>query len=484
MLLQQDRATLLERFYERDTRHDGQFVVGVVTTGIYCLPSCPARKPRRRNVLFFEDEEGALQAGLRACKRCRPDHFYRRYDPDRERLAGLAARVRRRPADFADAKELAAAAGFGATKLNRLFRRHYHSTPATYLSRNKLAAAARDLARTEKRVLDVALEAGFDGSSAFHENFKRFYGMAPRAYRTLRGGDTFTLELPDGFRREDVFGLFSRDPEGVTERIRGRVAGKALLLSGKPCHLELGFSERRVRVTVTARRRPAARMMFAAHERVRRMLGLGTDPGPFERRVRRTRGLSRLVRGRHGLRIPLTSDAFEGLVWVIVGQQVNLTFASTCRNRLIELAGQPAGDGYVAHPTPAAVAALDYADLERRQFSRRKAEYLIDTSRSIAAGDVDLEGLAHAPATEVEQTLGAVRGLGPWSVQYLLMRSFGLEDCVPVGDVALEAALQRFFDLDSRPDPGRTLRLMEPFAPHRSLATFHLWKTLGDQDDD
>jgi len=229
-----EREELLTRFYQRDTRHDGQFVVGVVTTGIYCLPSCPARKPKAENVLFFEDEGGARQAGLRACKRCRPDHFYRRYDPDRERLVDLVERVRRRPSGYADSGALAAATGFGATKLNQLFRAHYHTTPAAFLARAKLTAAADDLVRSKKRVLDVALEAGFDSSSAFHENFKRSYGMAPLSYRKLGEGDTFCLALPDGFRREDVFGLFSRDAEGLTERVDGRKAGKALVLGGRP----------------------------------------------------------------------------------------------------------------------------------------------------------------------------------------------------------------------------------------------------------
>ena len=149
---------------------------------------------------------------------------------------------------------------------------------------------------------------------------------------------------------------------------------------------------------------------------------------------------------------------------------------------MIELAGRPVprADGFVAHPTPEEIAGLDYAELERRQFSRRKAEYVIDTARHIAAGDLPLEDLRHAPAGCVEETLGAVRGLGPWSVQYLLMRSFGLEDCVPIGDVALLQALKDFFELEERPDARRTVQLMEIFAPHRSLATFHLWRSLGE----
>ncbi len=476
-----EREELLRRFHARDSRNDGIFVVGVVTTGIYCLPSCTAKKPRSKNIRFFPDEDGARSAGLRACKRCRPDHFYRHHDPDLELVAGLADRVRAAPGAFADARDLAATAGCGATKLNQLFRRHYHATPAAYLLRSRLVAAARELVETRRRVLDVALDAGFESSSAFHENFRRWSGMSPGAYRRLGDGQEFVLALPEGFRREDVFGLFGRDRAGRTERTNGRAAAKALLLDGRPARLELCFSPRRVRVRVSATRRRGRRAMVAAHARTVRMLGLSSDPAPFERKVGRTKGLARLVRGRRGLRIPLTADAFEGFVWVIVGQQVNIAFAAVCRDRLIELAGEPAGDGFVAHPTPEAVARLDYRELEARQFSRRKAEYLIDAARAAAAGELDLAGLGDEPAARIEVRLGSVRGLGPWSIQYLLMRSYGLEDCVPVGDAGLVAALQRFFGLDARPDARETLRLMERFAPHRSLATFHLWKSLGDE---
>ena len=78
-------------------------------------------------------------------------------------------------------------------------------------------------------------------------------------------------------------------------------------------------------------------------------------------------------------------------------------------------------------------------------------------------------------ATGLADRLVAVRGLGPWSVDYLRMRAFGLVDCVPVGDVALMRNLARFFALERRPQAAETRELMRAFEPHRSLATFHLW---------
>lgn len=473
------RAELLERFYARDARHDGTFLVGVVTTGIYCLPSCPAKKPKPENVRFFEDETGARAVGLRACKRCRPDHFYRHYDPDRELVQAAIAEVRRRPGDFADARELGRSAGVGQTKLAELFRAKLHTTPAAFLARSRVAWAAAELLATERRVLDIALDAGFQSQSSFHENFRRSYHMAPGAYRRLTREDEFTLSLPADWRPDEARAMFERSHAGLCERADGRTWVKALELDGRTVRLEYRFRAGAVRVRLESSKRSARSTRALAHLTALRTLGLVRDPAPFEKRALRVRSGARLLGGRRGVRIPQTADAFEGLVWVIVGQQVNLTFARTCRDVVIELAGKPTGE-LTAHPSPEAVAQLDYTDLTTRQFSRRKAEYVIDTARAITNGELDLESLRDTTSDSLTETLDAVRGLGPWSIAYLSMRSFGLEDCVPVGDAGLVAALRSFYRLDHRPDVDETLALLAPFAPYRSLATYRFWMTLGD----
>jgi AraC family transcriptional regulator of adaptative response / DNA-3-methyladenine glycosylase II len=472
-----ERDELVRRFQMRDPAHRGEFLVGVLTTGIYCLPGCRARMPKVENVRFFADESAARAAGLRPCKRCRPDDFYRQHDPDRECARALAAEVRAAPERFADTAAQARAAGLGATKLNALFRRHYHLTPADFLARARVRRAQALLFGERASVLAAAEGCGFESASAFHENFRALTGMTPAAYRELGAESEFSMALPAGFRAEELAGYFGRDPAGRTERVRGTTLTKALLLEGVPARIELELGPTTARVRLSSARKAPRALQRAAHERVARWLGLESDPAGFERRAVRSKDIARLVRGSAGLRLPRATDLFEGLVWVVVGAQVNVSFAASCRAALIELAGTPIGD-FTAHPMPAQVAALDYADLERRQFSRRKAEYLIDAARAIEAGTLDLEGGRLEPVSLVAERLAAVRGLGPWSVQYLLMRAFGFEDCAPIGDVALAEALKRFFALAERPDALEATRLMESFAPHRSLATLHLWKSL------
>ena len=281
------------------------------------------------------------------------------------------------------------------------------------------------------------------------------------------------IPLPRNFLPRFPLRYMGRDPESLCERVDGTTIVKALRIDGQPSLLQLDLLPREARLRVTpARRTRAAR--DAATSIALRLLGLPFDPAPFERRIARDPRLAPLVAGRRGLRIPLTANVFEAVVWAIVGQQVNLAFAYKLRRVVVELAGERIGS-LIAHPDPAAVARLDYDDLTRRQFSRRKAEYLIDTARLIADGALDVESMPAQDPAAVQTTLMAVRGFGAWSTNYVMLRGCGFADCVPLGDTGLTSGLQSFFGLDRRPDADETLRRLAPFAPFRSLATFHLW---------
>src|SRR5690242_2441232 len=101
----------------RDGSYDGRFIIAVKTTGIYCLPSCAARKPKRENVRFFRHEREAIEAGFRACLRCRPDMFYRGDDIDRDRFQAVVEAISSRADDAVTASSLARAVRVSATKL-------------------------------------------------------------------------------------------------------------------------------------------------------------------------------------------------------------------------------------------------------------------------------------------------------------------------------------------------------------------------------
>ena len=168
----------------RDRAADGRFVTGVLTTGIYCRPSCAARHPKRENVRFFAGGAAARAAGLRPCLRCRPDEAARDADAV-TRAAALIERAEVTPR----LAEMAAAAGYAPHHFHRLFRKLTGVTPAAY-ARARRAARMQDALRTEGRVTDAIYEAGYSGPGRFYADAGDRLGMAPSAWAAGGRGET------------------------------------------------------------------------------------------------------------------------------------------------------------------------------------------------------------------------------------------------------------------------------------------------------
>jgi AraC family transcriptional regulator, regulatory protein of adaptative response / DNA-3-methyladenine glycosylase II len=469
-------ARMYDRLLASDAACNGRFFAGVLTTGIYCLPACKARKPKPENVRFFPTCEAARAAGLRPCRKCHPDDFARGADPVLEDIETLVVEMRANPAAFPDVTTVVRRSGFGTTRLFELFRQHYHRTPAEVLLRARLDQAKQNLLASDRGLVEIAADAGFESLSVFHDHFRRRLGLTPGAYRELRAANRFSVTLPPGYPLPHLRRALSRDVHSVSERLVGDHYIAAIRLTDGPALLRLQLSSTVITAEVDGDlRAPSLPPALQAHAIVCGLAGLDQDATAFATLAKKL-GLTRLVAGRPELRISQTPSVFDGLLWAIIGQQINFAFACSLKRRLFERAGTPLGDGLFAPPTPAAVAALAPADLLPLQFSRQKADYLIATARLIADGKLDLEKLRTLSATRAERTLLAIRGLGPWSVNYLMMRALGFPDCVPLGDTGVTSGLQAALNLEERPDVDATRRLMAVFSPYRSLATAHLWQ--------
>ncbi|MGV3555159.1 MAG: bifunctional transcriptional activator/DNA repair enzyme AdaA [Croceibacterium sp.] len=169
----------------RDRSFDGRFVTGVLTTGIYCRPSCAARHPARGNVRFFADGAEARAAGLRACKRCRPDEVAR------DEAAVLAAIEEIKVSEgLPRLDELAQAVGYSPTHFQRVFVRAAGLSPAAY-ARALREERAREALAGGERVTDAIYDAGFESASRFYDSMQGRLGMAPSAW--VRGGAGVTI---------------------------------------------------------------------------------------------------------------------------------------------------------------------------------------------------------------------------------------------------------------------------------------------------
>jgi len=308
------------------------------------------------------------------------------------------------------------------------------------------------------------------------------------------GNNSFQISLVENYRLADCLRMQARDKQSLCEKLDGSIFTKAIVINGKPlvliinatnpqtldCRIESQQATKNMGAKCSEAIGP--KDTAAAINAILKMIGMSPDPQEFEDHVLRNIQnplVEGLIRKRPGLRIPQTATVFEGLTWAVIGQQINLSFAFQLRRSLVELTGRRMASGLIAHPSPAEVAALDYGDLQRLKYSRRKAEYLIDLARLIVAGDLPAEDLPQMTFPQVNTMLQSIRGIGEWSANYVAMRSCGFADCVPLGDTGLTSGLQRLFGLNERPDRTETASLMEVFRPYRSFGTYHLWQEAG-----
>lgn len=208
---------------------------------------------------------------------------------------------------------------------------------------------------------------------------------------------------------------------------------------------------------------------------------LETDLQPFYAMAARDPLLREVVEHHAGLRIMGMPDLFEAFVWAITGQQINLTFAYTLKRRLIEQFGTShlvGGIEYWAFPSADTIASLQVEQLKKLQFSGRKAEYIIGIARELAEGRLAKDELLEKTEQQAEKQLVAIRGVGPWSAHYVMMKCLRFNSAFPVSDVGLHNALKQQLGLEQKPAIAEIEKLAEPWAGWQAYATFYLWRVL------
>lgn len=216
-----DADTAWAAFMRRDRSWDGRIIGAVRTTGIYCKPSCPARRPKREHVEFFASAEEARAAGYRSCLRCKPDEVARNRD-----AVAKAVRMIEQAEENPSLAILAAAVGYAPHHFQRIFKRDLGVSPAEYargLRRKRSEVALKD----NVRVTDAVYDAGYQSPSGFYSDAKERLGMTPSAWRDGGRGETIrwtTFESPMGemliaATRKGICRLTFDDSDSVLKRL-------------------------------------------------------------------------------------------------------------------------------------------------------------------------------------------------------------------------------------------------------------------------
>lgn len=290
-----DMEAMWSAVRDRDASRDGEFCYAVATTGIYCRPSCPSRRPRRENVSFFETGAAAEAAGYRACKRCRPGgggrHAAARLSPEhrqRARLVADACRIIECAEDPPTLGVLAHSLGLSPHQVHRLFKTELGITPKAYATALRRRRLADGLERSGT-VTAAAHGAGFGSSGRFYAAAMETLGMTPRAYRAGGAGD----EIRFAVGQTTLGALLVAESRGGTTGARGICA---ILLGDEPGALVRDLQDRFPNATL-----------------------IGADPG-FEEVVAMAAGLVERPGSAADLPLDIRGTAFQERVWQALRQ--------------------------------------------------------------------------------------------------------------------------------------------------------------------
>ena len=285
----------------------------------------------------------------------------------------------------------------------------------------------------------------------------------------------YSLDLPTNFRAHDFRAFHARDGAALAERLQESALHKGVLWQGLPGALCIRFEGQRAHASLSVDgEAPHASVYLRGL--ARRMLGLTQNIEEFEERHAAHPLLGALITRNRGLRIPLSASPFEALVWAITGQQISVSAAIAIRRRLIEAAGPPHSSGLLCHPDAARILMLGEDGLRLAGFSGGKTRTLLALCEQVQAGTLPLDHWLDAPPVEeIRERLLRLRGIGPWTVSYALLRGFGWLDGSLHGDVAVRRNLQALLGRQERLSEEEARQWLAPFSPWRALLAAHLW---------
>jgi DNA-3-methyladenine glycosylase II len=214
---------------------------------------------------------------------------------------------------------------------------------------------------------------------------------------------------------------------------------------------------------------------------IKEWFDLDKDLKPFYALASANKVLKALIEKFYGYRIVGQPDLFESLVWAVIGQQINLTFAYMMKQRFVEKYGEHLifdGISYYLFPKPEVVAQLTHNDLLRLQFSRQKSQYAIGLAEAFASKKLSKEKIAGLSLEEAKNELMKIKGVGNWTANYALLRTLRYPDAFPLGDAGISNAVRKHLKLERKPTAEETIRFFKKFKGWEAYATLYLWKGL------
>jgi len=288
------------------------------------------------------------------------------------------------------------------------------------------------------------------------------------------------LPIPTNYRLQDILSFHVRDTLAVSESVEANRLRKGIVWHGSTACLSLRFLPQWVEIELSIDDTPESFEVDELSALAVRMLGLNQPIDVFEESVGQHPQLGALINKQSGLRVPVVPTAFEALSWAITGQQISVAAAISIRRKFIQLSGLQHSSGLYCYPDARHVTGLSIDDLRDAGFSQSKAQTLLTVSQMMVSGELELHDTQKEPPIEqIRQQLMKIRGIGPWTANYALLRGYGWLDGSLHGDAAVRRGLHLLLNAVEPMDENQTRQWLESFAPWRALVAAHLWELIS-----
>ncbi len=283
----------------------------------------------------------------------------------------------------------------------------------------------------------------------------------------------FSVRPIPPFRLDLTVWALRRRSMNAVDRWDGETYQRVLVVHDTPVLVRV--AERGMMLDITATGKDLSPSVRQSVTRtLERLLGIRKDLLKFYEFARLYARLDELAMRFQGVKPPRFATVFEGLVNGIACQQLSLTVGIIFLNRLAERCGLAFSPGIYAFPRPQDLARLDPADLRPLGYSSGKARALVEIAQSIVAGQLDLEELAQLSNPECVERLAALRGVGRWTAEYVLLRGLGRIDVFPGDDVGARNNLERWLHLKKKLDYARVQQVLKRWRGYGGMIFLHL----------
>ncbi len=480
----------------RDARFDGKFYTAVLTTGIFCRPVCPARPPNPENVRYYQSAELAQNSGFRPCKRCFPELAPAPLLPEKiKRIVQSYYENNNSVSQCAKHQQIS------ERQLQRLFVQYYGLAPSEFFHQQRLLQARKLLTTTNLSMTNIAYAAGFNSVRRFNEVIKSAYGVTPSEIRgeksTEHGSEirdrlntsiatnrvTILLPYRPPFDWPLMLSFFRFRQISNIEKVTETEYCRSFTLEN--CHGWFKVSQSADKPSYKTKH--ALQLTVSMNDfsylnqvitRVRKMFDLDADMSLIHQHLSSHPVLNTVIAQYPGLRLPGCWNVFEFSIRAILGQQISVKAATTLAQRIAEKYGctldqsqSPYTEMTKHFPTPEQLKQVNYSDIGLTQSRLATLQRWVDfylATPNVFEKSENIETL--------EKTLTQLKGIGPWTVNYIAMRGLSDPDAFPSADLGIIKALTVNGE---RPNNKAILATAQQWRPWRAYAAIYLWQSLA-----